>query len=510
MSQPRRIVSVWMPHFAMDRRLRAKPALRELDIPIVMARQAAHGFVIHDLDSRAIAAGLRVGQRLTDARAIAGRIHVEPADPTEDGNDLKKLASWSRRWCPTVRSDRLEGLLLNITGCAHLFGGEPELLAQMTAAFQDLGLENRLAVADTIGAAWGLARFGTDSPITSNPRALETLPVVALRLEPDTILLLKRLGLKTVGDLAAVPRNSLMRRFRKGEPSTNPLIRLDHMFGRLSEPLEAQTEAVPLRAVQRFPEPLGDLAGLEQSLVGLIRDLAASLRRENRGVRTLRYTAYRVDGEALSVDINSGLATRDANHIVRLFSGKLDILDPGFGVDAATLDAVHIDYLSGIQSDLANSVEFRLDIARLVDRLIQRFGRWGIAILRNAGSHMPERSHRLTFFTNDRPGTASHPVRRDYLPIRLFRRPERAKVVHAVFEGRPDRMCWRGRSGRIFRGEGPERIAPEWWRHKGRALLRDYFRAEKDTNHRIWLYSAQRSVSDHPCAFGWYVHGIDG
>ena len=449
---------------------------------------------------------------------------MEDADLSADAADLERLAQWTRRWCPWVQSDGMDGLLLDTTGASHLHGGEAAMLLGMERAFARAGLTARIAAAPTIGAAWALAHHAAEARVSCGApelaHRLAPLPAAALRLDAETVLLLKRLGLKTVGDLDAVPRPALIRRFRRIEAvEANPVLRLDQATGRLAEPLMPQGETPPLRALLRLAEPVGELDGLTRLLADLAADLARRLEREERGARALVFTAYRVDGNALSLEARTGLATREAAHMVRLFGERLATLDPGFGIEAATLEAAVSEPLGGVQDDLTGAGEAALDMARLIDRLSVRLGSGHVVRPIPAGSHMPERGERLLpAGTVEAAGaveaagfgeSAAHPVQRDFLPLRLLPRPEEAEVVHAVPEGPPARFRWRRRLHDVARSQGPERIAPEWWREKSSARLRDYYRVEVADGRRFWLYREGLAGDGRGGTPRWYVHGLD-
>lgn len=515
----RRIVSVYFPHLPIQRwqklahaRLAERLADPSPQGPTVLAAEGRHGPVVHDVCPLAAAQGISRGSRIVDMRALVPELCVEDAQPQRDAADLERLALWARRWCPWVQTDGMDGLLLDTTGSDHLHDGEGAMLADMQRAFAALGLTVRLAIAPAAGAAWALARYG-EIRARATPANLEMmlapLPAAALRLSTDTVLLLKRLGLKRIGDIATVPREALVRRFRRVEAAhNNPVIRLDQAMGRLAEPLIPTGTPPPLLARVKLFEPVGDLAGLTRMLEDLGPSLAALLRKADKGVRALRFTAYRVDGEALAVEAATGLATRDPAHMTALFGEKLAQIDPGFGVEAATLEAVRHEPLGGIQDDFTGKGEAALDEARLVDRLVQRLGAGAVCRAVAEGSHLPERGSALRATSLE--GVPLHPVQRDWLPLRLLGHPEMAEVIHAVPEGAPRTIRWRRCLHRIVRSDGPERIAPEWWRSHSATRLRDYYRVEDTDGRRLWLFReglAGDGRGGHPL---WFVHGLDG
>ena len=455
------------------------------------------------------------GARVSDMRVLVPELRAEPAELDLDTADLAELALWARRWCPWTAVDGDAALLLDTSGCAHLFGGERAMLSDMAGAFRRAGLTTRLAAAPTIGGAWALARHAAPGSIAANDglaAALAPLPVAALRLGEDCLLLLRRLGLKTIGQLAAVPREALVRRFRRVEAlHANPVLRLDQAMGRLAEPLVSARDPEALIDTLKLVEPVGELAALERLLADLSALLCRRLDRLHLGARRLRFTAYRVDGRALSVDARTSLAVRDPVHFPRLFAERLQAIDPGFGIEAASLEALAADPLGQVQDVFDGEGAEAVDTARLVDRLATRLGPENVLRPAWRGSHVPERGDVWTAAEAEGDGAAArHPVHRaGNMPLRLLARPEEAEVVHAVPDGPPARFRWRRCLHVVRKSDGPERIAPEWWRERSTARLRDYYRVEDEKGRRFWMFRegiAGDGRGGHP---RWFVHGLD-
>ena len=480
----------------------------------MLAREGTHGPVIHDVNSAAQALGMKAGARVTDMRALVPALQVEDAAPDADAADLAMLAHWSRRWCPWTQGEGVAGLLLDTTGSDHLHGGERAMMRDMARAFAAAGLGARISIAPTIGTAWALSRYGAQRrivcPDCKAPELLRALPVAALRLNPATVLLLGRLGLKTIGALMDVPRESLVRRFRRIEaPDANPVLRLDQALGRLAEPLVSEHAQRPVRAIRRFAEPLGDLAGLSQVLADLSADLCALMDEAHVGARGLRLTVYRVDGSTMTVEARASRASRNADHLAGLFAGKLEKLDPGFGVDAAALEATDGEGLGAEQDDLGGERRDDMAFTRLIDRLAARLGDRSVLKPVSRGSHIPEHGENLVPAA-DAVAADSRAVQREMAtPLRLLPRPEEAEVIHAVPDGPPARFRWRRQVHDIARSQGPERIAPEWWREKSTVRLRDYYHVEDSEGRRFWLYREGLIADGRGRNPRWFVQGLD-
>lgn len=474
---------------------------------MVLAREGAHGPVVHAVGAAALARGITLGARVVDVQAIHPDLHVEPADPRGDLALLDRVALWARRWCPWTVRDDAAGIVMDVTGAAHLFGGEAALLRDIGTRFQMQGLSTRLALAPTRGAARMLARFGAGGGLICGsddlPVAIAPLPVTALAIETETERLLQRLGLKTLGRLMEVPRTALMRRFDRLAPDVNPLVLLDRALGRAGDPLNAPQEAVHHMARTRLPEPVIDP---EPHLEGLVADLCRDLARTEQGARQLRLTIYRVDGEWRSRDVALARPSREPAHLVRLVAGKLEGIDPGFGFDLLTLEARRVEPLALHQDSLDGARDASRDVAALLDRLTARLGPEKVSWSSWVQSHLPERVEDRVMALKGTPEAA--PVLNRERPLRLLEPPEEIAVLYAVPEGPPARFRWRRVSYLTTRFEGPERVAPEWWRDRPGTRLRDYYRVEVGDGRRFWLYREGVLGDGRGGDPRWFLQGI--
>lgn len=495
-----------------DRTGAAAPA----DLPQALVAEGPHGPVIHAANGAAHLAGITPGARLADMRALCPDLRTSPADPAGDRAALDRLALWARRWCPWTVADpdgaEGAGLILDTTGSDHLWGGEPAMLATIEAELGHLGCSARAALAPTWGAAWALARFapehGTARAIDADPGPL---PVAALRLEGRTVLLLNRLGLQRIGDLAALPRLSLARRFTRPEPSLNPLIRLDQMTGHRPEPVSPPGAPPVFRADLRLAEPVFDPG---PHLPQLCEALCDRLSAARHGARRLRLNVYRTDGEVGRIEAACALPSRDPAHLAFLFRDRLERIDPGYGFDLIALEAPVTEPLAPRQADLAGGSDPGLDLSHLVDRLTARFGRDAVTRLAPVASHVPERAETRSAplpagpVPTDPSSTLGPSPERAERPQRLLERPEEVRVLYTVPEGPPAQFQWRRRSYRVARFQGPERVAPEWWQDRPGTRLRDYFKVEDSEGHRFWLYRDGLHGDGRGGTPRWFLHGI--
>lgn len=505
----RRVTVLHFPRFSMERWLRAAQRRGEEfpdDLAIALAVEGAHGPVIHATNRAAEQQGVQIGSRVVDMRALCPDLHLDFADTRADLAALDRLVLWARRWCPWTARDGNRGIVMDTTGSDHLLGGEAAMLREIEERLSALGLSSTLAVAPTHGAAWALARFGTAREICAAPdlpQRMARLPVKALRLTGDTVLLLQRLGLKTVGDLATVPRLSLARRFSRAPLAENPLLRLDQMMGRLAEPISAPEDPPRFAVQSRLAEPVQDPTAW---LPDLCLELCGGMAAAGYGARRLRVTVYRTDGEVSWAEVATARPSRDASHLRRLFDGKLDRIDPGFGFDLVTLSATVVEKLQTIQTRLDRQADDGAELGKLVDRLTARLGGGALRMPTARSSHIPERAENWTAATAEAPPPVHDaPSER---PLRLFDHPEEVRVLYAVPEGPPAQFVWRRLTFKVSRFAGPERVAPEWWADLPGTRLRDYYRVETHIGRRIWLYRNGVLGDGRGDIPRWFVHGV--
>ncbi|HEU5286484.1 MAG TPA: DUF6504 family protein [Sphingomicrobium sp.] len=524
MTQPQRILSVWWPQLAIERWKRTSGNGFPPDSPVVLTVEGAHGPVIAAVSRAAAECGARAGARLTDARALEPGLVAVPADPAGDSALVARLARWAARWSPLVEVDGGDALRLDVTGVAHLFGGESALVEDVRSRFAALGLTCRVAIAPTPGAVWALARYGKNTltlPLRGSlplPRAgegwgegldlLAPLPVAALRLSSDAVRTLERLGLKTIGALAGVPRRALARRFRAAD---NVLDALDRALGRKPEPLVAAPCEPPPRSLLRLEEPATHPEAAPQALERLIPDLVAQLEQRRLGARRLALTGFRVDGSIAVAGVATSIPSREPKHLQRLLADQAAMLDPEFGFDGFALESDWTEPLGAAQDSLVEEPSGIGDIARLIDRLSVKLGPERVRRPRARESHLPERASGWVAALEDRPSPQPSPVNgRGSRPQRLLDRPEAIAVIYATPEGVPRRFVWRRSMHDIARVEGPERIAPEWWRAPSNSRLRDYYRVEDSAGRRFWIYREGVIGDGRGGAPAWYLHGLFG
>lgn len=451
------------------------------------------------VDAMAAAENLHCGQTLADARALLPHLKVADADPAADAAALERLAGWCSRYTPWAAPDGVDGLMLDISGCAHLFQGEEALVADIVQRLQRAGMKVRAAVADTPAAAWAWARHGEGSvlPPGEATTRLRPLPIGALRLPPDIADELWRLGLRSVGHLFDLPRPPLARRF-----GAALLQRLDRVRGLEDEPIDPRRPAPQWRVRLTFPDGIGTRGDIDAALDQLLALLGPALEKEHQGARRLELGFYRLDGTAQFIEIGTSQPTRDSRHLRRLFAGKLDGVAPGFGIETMILAALVTEALAPQQAPLAAASIASEGVASVVDRLQNRLGHRAVFRAALQESHVPERAAAWApAMARPNPVVPASQPR----PLRLFTPPE--PIDATVLGGpAPQRFRWRRVEHRVTAARGPERIGPEWWRPSSdnRAAdyqTRDYFWLQDGEGRRFWVYRTKAANT-------WFLHGL--
>lgn len=506
----RRYLSVWLKRLSTDRVERRSRTPDET--PLIIVEPVKSALRIAVLNDAAAALGLTSGMPLADARAMYPSIVVRDADPRADLALLEAVADWCDRYTPLVGLDPPDGLFLDISGCAHLFGGERMLADDLTARLARQGLQARIGLADTPGCAFAAARYSAVPlvPQGAGRDALLPLPLAALRLERKTVAALAQAGLKRIVDVIARPRAPLAARF--GEEF---LRRLDQALGREDEPIKPRLPLPRYMAERRLAEPIAREADMLGIVRQLARELGRVLERRGEGARLLQVALFRADGKVYRLEAGTGEPLRDPERIHRLFVERLAVVgedcDPGFGYDMLRLSALASERLEPAQSGLAEG-DRTVELAHLIDRLSARFGARRVTRLMPRDTHIPEYAVAAVPAQAAPEDFAAVPAEQDSLvpgrPLRLFARPEPVEAVAEVPDGPPVRFRWRHMLHEVVAAEGPERIAMEWWRDdQGRALTRDYFRVESREGARVWLY--REGLYDRETGSPrWFLHGL--
>ncbi|MEQ1951609.1 DNA polymerase Y family protein [Mesorhizobium sp. CN2-181] len=478
----------------------------------MLSRRDSNTQRIAALDAQARALNLKAGMGVGEARAMHPNIEAVEAEPEADRRLLEGLADWCDRYTPLVALDGTDGLFLDITGCAHLFGGERGMMDDLLCRFFHQGFEIRAGLASTPGAAWAAARFSGDLIVApgQEEELISPLPLSALRIDPGICGSLESVGLRTVGAVMAAPRAPLTRRF-----GPTLLLRLDQALGQLEEAISPRLPVAALSVERHLAEPIILTDDIELLTKMLAESLKAGLERRCEGARSLMLSLFRVDGEVSRIAISMTRPLREPSLVQRLFRERFTALngtiDAGYGFDLVRLSALSVAPFAASQADFTGEgARDETDIALFADRVRARLGDRALSIAVAVESHWPERAVRHLPFSEPPPafGRDSREENLDR-PINLFAMPEPIEVpVTEIPERPPLNFRWRRALYRIARSEGPERIAPEWWRQgEAETLPRDYFRVEDADGRRFWLYRQGLYEAGKPSP-RWFMHGI--
>ena len=500
-----RVLSVYLPTWPTDRLRRANGGVPPREVALALKTKVGSKRIISAVDDLARRYGIHRGMAVAKAQVLFGDLELRDADPAADAVALQQLARWAlKHYSPTVAADLPDGLVLDIAGAAHLHGGERDLLEDLHARLADAGIGARMALADTFGAAHGLARFGNRDPIIVEPAkgtdAIVALPVAALRLDNDLVQELLLLGIETVGELAAKPRAPLARRY-----GPQMFRRVDQAFGRLAEPIIA-VDCPELISVERiFAEPIGAPETLEKYTRRLIDQICERLEDVGQGARRLDLRFIRVDNRIEVVSVATAKPVRDKRRLAKLLCDKIETVEPGFGIDKMVLTAIHAEALAFSQIGSTYAEPARADVEDLWDTLANRYGEGRLFRAVSVATDIPERAVRRLPPTATEVGSVRNAGFRR--PVRLYR-PEPIQVLSVLPDHPPRTFTWRGQRYSVVRSDGPERVKGEWWvseRETGR--VRDYFILEVESGERYWVFRAGDGQHTDTGSLNWYLHG---
>jgi protein ImuB len=533
----RRILSLWLPRLPIDRIKRQQKILsneavirsreegasnpvKPFDEPSIVVARQNNMLRIFALDDAAAHFGLDIGLPLANARAICPQVAVYDADEAADAHALNAIAEWCDGFTPLVALDPPHGLFLDITGCAHLFGGEAAMMQLVCGVLTAQGFTVSGAIAGTAVCARTLTRHVHGRIVRGGEEceAVRPLPVSALGADAAVVAGLRRAGLKTIGDVAGRARHEITARF--GAPFT---ALLEQALGYSDAPISPRKPLPDYIVEKRFPEPVATEGVISATLSGLAEMLVAAMAQQGKGARRLEARFFRTDGAVRTIMVDTGQAATHAGVVIRLFRERLealaDPLDPGFGFDLIRLSASRTEIVVQQQRDLDANVHDDDELAALIDRIAARISGKRVVVHLPQDTHIPERAvlmapaqYHLAAATQ-----AVWPVRAasepPLRPLRLFERPEQIQVIAEVPDGPPARFVWRRAAHAVVRAEGPERVAMEWWRAE-RTMTRDYFRVEDEEGLRFWLY--RDGLYDREIAQtegratqpNWFMHGL--
>jgi protein ImuB len=456
---------------------------------------------------------------------VSHELAVEPADPQADRATLQTLAHQCQTYSPLVgleESETPRTLFLDITGCEIHFGGEAALAQKLSEALRQSGCEARIAIADTIGAAWALSHYKSSAqcPCTVIPsgqhlQAIRPLSIHGLRLEPALIQTLLKLDVKTIGQVEKLPRTTLPSRFGK-----QILQRLDQAAGTAHELINPERLHDPLSTVWNFEEALYNRQMLEMAVRELLHRLLHQLLPHQAGVRELQ-CHLRGSVDRLTFTVRLLQSTLDAKHLWDLLQLEWDRQETAIqrskqptprcltdGVTSLCLEVPETAPLKVRQQTLFDPDPGRteaLAFRQFVERLTSRLGDRSVLRSQPAPDYQPEHAcqyHPWVESPTGKPaaetGAWASSLARTR-PLRLLKKPTEIKATSTFPPGPPNRI-WRGsQEEKVVHTWGPERIATGWWREED--IQRDYYHIETDRGQHLWVFYCQ----DKSC---WFLHGL--
>ncbi|MHA4896294.1 Y-family DNA polymerase [Pedobacter sp. PWIIR3] len=498
----KRYVSMWFRQLLADWQLIRRPELTA--VPFVFAAPDHGRMIVTAVSPLAAAVPVEVGMKAADAKAICIGLEVLDDKAGRSAKLLKGLGEWCVRYSPIVSIDEfaMDGLMLDVSGCTHLWGGEKGYLKEIVSRLKSKGYTVRVAIADTPGAAWAIARFGTITPLIAPGKQIDALlPLVpeALRLEPLVLAKLQKLGFYQIRSFINMPRSVLRRRF--GEDF---LLRLAQAIGTEEEVLKPLQVPVPFQQRLTCLESVRTRTAIEIAITNMLEALCKQMMEEGKGLRSGVLTGYRVDGKIVQVTVGTSAATYSVSHLFKLFQLKIDQIRPGLGIELFVLDATKVDDVEVPQEEMW-AAKRGLDnesVIRLLDRVA---GKIGTAVIRRylpAKHYWPERSQEravsvtqkaITNWRVDKPR-----------PTELLNRPDPIEVMALIPDHPPKFFIYNGIQHRVVKADGPERIEREWWLDQGEH--RDYYQVEDDEGRRYWLFRSGHYTGEQK--YQWFLHGF--
>lgn len=496
----KRFVSVWFHHLETDWFILRQPTLQH--IPFVLAAPDHGRLIITAANKLAEQEGIKKGMVVADARMIVPSLQVLNNVPDLNNKLLFKLAEWCIRFSPCVAIDAPDGLIFDASGCAHLWDGDLNYLRTIIQRLQARGYQLRVGMADTIGAAWAIARYGNASPvIDSNMQltALLSLPPASLRIDSTLVERLYKLGLHQIKNFISMPRAALRRRFGQAF-----LQKLNQALGNEQEFIQPVQPITPYQERLSCLEPIVTITGIEIALRQLLTAVCKRLELEQKGTRTLRFQCHRLDDKMIQVEIGTNRPSRNVQHLFKLFENKLATIEPALGIELFVLEAVKVEEHVHVQEKLWEKRGGLQDIAlaELLDRFAARFGNNCWHRYLPDEHYWPERSIKQAKSLEEIPAT--HWRTQQPRPVHLFPTPQPIEVTAPIPDYPPMLFRYKGELHKIVKADGPERIEQEWWLQDGQH--RDYYCVEDEAGQRFWLFRAGHY--DAAKTFGWFLHGF--
>lgn len=491
-----RYASIWFPYLLTEYVVRKTPELR--DVTFVLASSQRGRMVIDASSFQAMQKGIRPGMVLADCKAIFPELEMHKSEPGRKEKVLNALAEWCIGYTPFAAVDFPDGLILDTTGCAHLWGDEVRYIDSIRNRLGAYGYTTKIAIADTIGAAWAMARFGTSEVVKAGRQkeAIRNLPPVALRLDATVLARLKKLGLQRIDSFMDIPGSALRRRFGPELP-----LRIRQALGHESEYIEPVKPIEPYQERLCVFEPIATAGGIKIALQKLLEQLCVRLADEGIGMRNAVFRAYRIDGDIQQIEASAGHPTRNERHIFKLFEERIATFLPDLGFEMFVLEATKVEPVTHEQAAIWETFSHNnVKIGELLDRVSIRAGSQSVKRYLPVEQYWPERSVKEA---DELWQKTSVKWKTDWpRPIQLLPKPEAIQVTALLPDYPPLLFRYKGKVHNIAKADGPERIEQEWWFEDG--LYRDYYGVEDESGARFWVFRSGPYDGEPK----WFLHGF--
>lgn len=495
----KRFVSIWFPHLATDWFELRKPELKKIAFVLVAP---VHGrMIITASNILAQKKGIEKGMVLADARAIFPSIKYFDDKPNLESQLLLQAAQWCIRFTPCASVDPLGGIILDASGCSHLWGVDEAYVSDIIKRLEVRGYHAKATMADTIGSAWAVTRFSNELVVEKDKQldALLPLPPEALRIESKTIQRLHQLGLREIKNIISIPRSSLRRRF-----GSLIIQRINQAIGTEQEFIQPVYPIEPFQ--ERLPtiEPIQRIEGIEIALQELLKRLCKSLQKKGKGLRTAYFRCYCIDSKVSGIQISTSRPSCNIEHLFHLFQLKLSSIEPGLGIELFVLEATRVEDYVPVQEEFWKQTTSLNNnkLSEFIDRISGKIGSRAIKRYLPDEHHLPERCFKEATSLLELP-TSEWKIDKPR-PLQLLSPPELIQVTAPIPDYPPMNFRYEGRLHTIINSDGPERIEQEWWIEDGEH--RDYYAVEDEEGNRYWLFrSGHYDENKKP---KWFIHGF--
>ena len=433
-------------------------------------------------DAKAAARGLRSGMPVTAALALAPNLRLRERDAATETEALLGIAAWAMQCTPNVALDFPDLVLLEVSGSLKLFGSLGEIATRLRQGLAAMGYSARLAAAPTARAASWFARAG--KPCLIDDAALledelSALPLSVLQSGEEEAL--SSIGAGNIGDLLALPRDGLARRFGQGL-----LAALDQALGRLPDPRGFCVLPEKFCAAIELPAEATQAEALLFAAQRLLAQLEGFLAARAAGTRRLLLNLSYRTAPTTRIELGLVAACREAAHFALLLRERLQQTALPEPVRAIALEVQTIEPLAHSNQNLfSNELQQEGNWPRLIERLRSRLGAAAVHGIALCADHRPERAS-----SQAEAGARQLALDFNLRPFWLLERPQALEESESV-------PCHHGPLKLLA---GPERIESGWW--DGADMARDYFIARAADEALLWVYR-ERSP-----AGAWYLHGI--